>query len=134
LQAWPHAPQFIALVERSTSHPLPLAKSQSPKPALHDETAQRPAVHVGVAFGTLQALPHAPQFIVSVAVEISQPSLAPPLQSVNPARHDAIAHRPDEHAGVAFATLHALPHAPQLAGSPAVHTSQPSTGAWLQSV
>jgi hypothetical protein len=96
-----------------------------------------PAVQVGVPCTALQPVPHPPQFEVSVAVLVSQPSrlkssLA--LQSLQPMLH-AMLHTPAVHAGVPFSVLHAAPHPPQLAMSASVLTSHPSVGmSALQSV
>lgn len=77
----PHAPQFVTLVRRSVSQPLPARPSQLPKPALQ-LNPQAPAAHVRVALATVgQTLPHAPQLFTSASVRISQPSLEARLQS-----------------------------------------------------
>ena len=54
-------------------------------------------------------MPQPPQFIRSVVVFTQ-----PPLQLVRPARHGSPVQTPIEHT---WAPVHALPHAPQLAGS-----------------
>jgi hypothetical protein len=55
----------------------------------------------------------------------SQPLAAVASQSPKPALHIATVHAPAAHPAVAFATVHVRPHAPQLATSVAVATSQP---------
>jgi hypothetical protein len=62
--------------------------------------------------------PQAPQFDELVRVLISQPLLATPSQSAKPAVHDEIAQLDALQVGVALASEHFLPHAPQLFGSP----------------
>src|SRR5262245_10753416 len=76
----PQAPQFW-IDSRSASQPLPTILSQSPKPGSHEARAQAPATQAGVAWaGAPQSLPQPPQFLASVRVSISQPSLGLALQ------------------------------------------------------
>jgi hypothetical protein len=89
-----HAPQLLASFARSASQPLSGLPSQSAKPAAQLPTTQRPEAQVMVVCaGAAQRAPHAPQFIASVAVRASQPSLTTPLQSLKPEVHDATTHR-----------------------------------------
>ncbi len=84
---------------------------------------QLPAAHAAEAPArAAQALPQAPQWAALVCVSTSQPSSARRLQSEKPTSHAPTAHDPDTHAGVALATLHAAPHAPQWAASVWVST------------
>jgi hypothetical protein len=70
------------------------------------------------------ALPHIPQLLM-VLSGVSQPLAAIPSQSPKPALHMAITHAPAEQPAVALASVHALPHIPQLAALVRVSTSQP---------
>jgi hypothetical protein len=58
---FPQAPQFVALLRMSTSQPFASIPSQFAKPALQLAMPHTPAVHEGVALGTEQAFPQAPQ-------------------------------------------------------------------------
>lgn len=79
-QVTPHAPQSFE-VSRRVSHPSAAMPLQSPKPASHAPTPQRPAVHDAVPCGTLgHASPHAAQS-VAVPRARSHPSVARALQS-----------------------------------------------------
>ena len=82
-----HEPQCSPDTFRSTSQPLVAVPSQFPKP-VEQLMPQTPCVQLGVPFNVLQALPHVPQFEISLDVARSQPSsLAPgcgPLQSLKP--------------------------------------------------
>jgi hypothetical protein len=64
-----------------------------------------------------QTVPHAPQLRMSVCRLTSHPFAPMPSQLSKPALHVAIAQLLDVHDDVAFARLHARPHAPQLEGS-----------------
>ena len=70
---------------------------------------------VDTAFGgTVQEVPHAPQWAVDVTRFVSQPSAAMPLQSPKPARH-VYPHAPAAHVAVALGGIvHEAPHVPQL--------------------
>src|SRR4051812_17071432 len=73
-----------------------------------------------------QTLPQVPQFLASVPVATSQPSLAVALQSEKPWSHEvswqaALTHRTLAWAGAP----HALPQAPQFFGSASTGNSQP---------
>jgi hypothetical protein len=96
-------------------------------------TAHAPDEQEAVPFATLHALLHAPQFKASPVSDTSQPFTADESQSAYPVAQLATAHAPDEQAAVPFATLHALPHAPQFKASPASDTSQPFTADESQS-
>lgn len=64
----------------------------------------------------MQAVPHAPQFIV-VVVAVSQPSVDDVLQLPNPAAHIPMPQVLAVHvAVVTLGRLHCVPHMPQLAG------------------
>ena len=126
LHALPHVPQFDRLVRTSVSQPSATPPEQSPKPALQAAMPQLPAEQLGVPLATVHALPHAPQCDVLVRTLVSQPSATPPAQSPKPALQEAMPQPPEEQLGVPLATLHALPHVPQLAGSVAPFTSHPS--------
>jgi hypothetical protein len=76
----PHAPQLRTSAPTSVSQPLVARPSQSPKPAAQEATAQRPAAQVIVAFVPVQRTPHAPQFVMLVAVATSQPLVHVPSQ------------------------------------------------------
>ena len=72
------------------------------------------------------ALPHAPQFLMSDEVTVSQPFIALLSQFAKPVLHAPSAHIPPVHAGAAFANpMHGLPQPPQFVGSLAVADSQP---------
>jgi hypothetical protein len=75
------------------SHPFAASPSQSAHPASHAPASQTPDTHDDDAFGTLHALPHAPQFAASDPNRASQPSSALPLQSPKPRSHEE-AHAP----------------------------------------
>ena len=88
LHAFGQEPQCSKLLPRVTSQPFAALPSQLPKPfaQLIPHTL---AVQVAVPFVVLQTLPHAPQLVGLVAVDVSQPSsIAPgsgPSQSLKPA-------------------------------------------------
>jgi hypothetical protein len=74
---------------------------------------QDPSVHVGVALTVEQALPQLPQLDRSVSSVTSQPVDAVPSQSSYPESQLAISHVELVQVGVALASVHWLPHAPQ---------------------
>jgi hypothetical protein len=81
-QPCPHAPQFDTLALRLISQPFTGLPSQSPKPLLHDEMPQTPAVHTADPFcGIGQVCPHEPQFATFAANVTSQPLAAWTSQS-----------------------------------------------------
>ena len=64
--------------------------------------------------GVGHASPQLPQWAVDVTRFVSQPSVAMPLQSPYPARHE-YPHTPAKHIAVALGGIvHEVPHAPQL--------------------
>ena len=131
--ALPHMPQCETAVFTSTSQPFVGLPSQSPNPAAHEVTAQRPIAQAGTALGGLQTVLHAPQFERSVASSTSQPLSGLPSQSAKPALH-ANSQRPDEHDERALGrAAHAAPQAPQFIASVSVFVSHPLPGARSQS-
>jgi nicotinate-nucleotide--dimethylbenzimidazole phosphoribosyltransferase len=117
-QAVPHAPQLALSLRVSTSQPLAALPSQSTKPVAQAATAQAPAAQVGVALGSAQARPQAPQFAALVRVSVSQPLAAAPSQSPEPASQRSTVQAPPVQPWAAtLASAQAVPHAPQLAGS-----------------
>lgn len=88
-------PQWAASVVRLISQPFEAVPSQSPNPELHPATAHVPVAHVAVAFGRLQGIPQAPQF-VSVARSVSHPLTMLLSQLPHPAAHVGV-HAPDRH-------------------------------------
>ncbi len=110
-QAFPHAPQEVRVVRRSTSQPSSCFLLQSPKPAPQVESAHARSTHAASALLKLQDFLQAPQ-LVKVSVGVSQPSFAWPLQSPKPALH-AIAQLPAEQLGVPLSGPQTLKHAPQ---------------------
>ena len=123
LHTLPQAPQFDALVCVFGSQPVTALISQSANPALH-AMAQLPALHEGVPFEPLHALPHDPQFDALVLVFTSQPLAALMSQSAKPALH-AMAHTLFEQEGVPFELLQIVPQEPQFTALVLVFTSQP---------
>jgi hypothetical protein len=93
-----------------------------------------PPEHPWVPPAMLHACPQAPQLCESVAVCVSHPLAAFESQSMKPAVHAMIAHAPPEHASVAFAVLHLLPHEPQLFVSDPVLVSHPLAALMSQSM
>jgi hypothetical protein len=65
----------------------------------------------------VHAVLHAPQWLGFVDRLASQPFVAIPSQLPQPVAHDATAHTPPTHEGVASDSEHTWPHVPQLAGS-----------------
>jgi hypothetical protein len=123
VHAVPHAPQLATVLLRLTSQPLAALLSQFPKPALHAPRPHMPPAHVAAAFaGAAHTLPHDPQFETVVLVLTSQPLAAFMSQFAKPALHMPTLHRPAAHAAVPLATIHAIPHAPQLVESVWVFT------------
>jgi hypothetical protein len=115
--ALPQAPQCVAEVVRSTSHPFAAPPSQSPRSKSHVKP-HVPPVQVSVASGVgPQAAPHAPQCATDVASSASHPFEALPSQSSYPAAQ-VNPQLPPVHVAVAFAgTAQTLVHVPQWAGS-----------------
>jgi hypothetical protein len=113
LQAVPHTPQFVSVVS-GASHPLGSPLSQLPKPGLQALILQAPVEHVPVALARLHGVAQAPQF-VSVVSGASQPLASMLSQLPKPGLHVLIMQVAVEHVAIAFARLHAVPQAPQLA-------------------
>jgi hypothetical protein len=118
-------PQLLRSLAAFDSHPVPAAPSQSPNPVAQ-MIPQRPAAHVGVAFGPVgHAMPHDPQLLTSPSTLTSHPVAAAPSQSVNPLLQTNL-HVADEHAGDALGREgHIAPHIPQFRASLAKSASQP---------
>jgi hypothetical protein len=112
LQTVLQTPQWLGSVCRFVSQPFAGLPSQSPKPGLH-AIVQEPAVHEGVPFVALQALPQAPQLAALVARFVSQPFAGLLSQSPKVPVHDEMAQAPVLQTAVAFGRLHAAPHAEQ---------------------
>ena len=125
VQAWPHVPQFIALVEVSISQPSAAFRLQSACGGVHASPEQVPLEQPWVPPTTLQAWPHMPQLFGSLDVLTSQPLAGFKSQSANPVLQVGLEHTPLEHVSVPPAVLHACPHVPQFFGSLDVSTSQP---------
>jgi hypothetical protein len=129
-QAFPHALQFEADVLRFTSQPSSATPLQSSNPASHPASEHTPAEHSAVPFGAEHTFPQPPQFWTSALVGCSQPVLASPSQSSNPASHTS-AHAPDWHTAVPFGPLgQTLEHAPQWSVDVSRLASHPFA-AWL---
>ena len=103
-QTRPQLPQFVGSVAVEVSQPPPGV--QSAKPASHTAGLHALDAHTPTAtFGSLlQLFPQEPQLAASVARFVSQPSAGLPLQSDQPAEHDAMVHAPPVQAGVPLAT------------------------------
>jgi hypothetical protein len=129
-QALSHAPQFVAEVSRLASQPSITTPLQSSNPASHAAIPHTPAEHSGVAFGVWHAAPQPPQFWTSALVGCSQPVLASPSQSSNPASHTS-EHAPAAHTAVPFGPLgQTLSQAPQCKVEVSTLASHPFA-AWL---
>jgi hypothetical protein len=111
LQAVPQEPQFVR-VATSVSQPLTTLLSQLPHPVAH-VGVHTPDRHWVVPWGLAHATPQAPQLAV-VFNGSSHPFASVPSQLPQPALQVWIWQAPDEHVAVAWARLHAVPHAPQL--------------------
>jgi hypothetical protein len=125
LHATPHMPQFFASVWRFVSHPLDGVLSQSAKPELQVSMTHMPIEHLLVAFASVQAFMHEPQWLTSVFLSTSQPLAALPSQSAKPIAHVSTLQTPFEHTLVACGSMHTFVHEPQLLTSFSVSTSQP---------
>jgi hypothetical protein len=128
----PQAPQCCVLVFRFVSHPFAAMPSQSPKPELHVAIVQPPFEHAGVAFGSVQIVPHAPQLFTFVLTFVSQPSALARLQSANGGAQASTLQAPITHFVEALGSEQALLHPPQFCGSVCVLISQPSFVTLLQ--
>jgi hypothetical protein len=115
LHVWPQLPQLAALVWVLVSQPLAALPSQSPKPVLQVKL-QVPAAHVGAALvGDEQTVLQFPQWLGSVWVLVSQPSICLLLlQSAKPAAQVPV-QLPLLHRGVViWLEEQTIPHPPQL--------------------
>src|SRR4051812_32278189 len=84
LQVLAQPPQLAGSIWVSASQPVSGLPSQSPNQPLHEPAVHRPPTQitlVALASGP-HALPQAPQFLVSLAVEVSQPLLGLVSQSL----------------------------------------------------
>jgi hypothetical protein len=108
----PHAPQLPSVVSVA-SHPVATLLSQLPKPGLHWST-HIPFEQVAVSLTVLQTLPHPPQLLGSVPIEVSQ--LVPGLggQWAKPGEQPWTPQVPPLHTGVPFVVVQTWPHEPQL--------------------
>lgn len=123
LQAAPHDPQWLVLLDRLVSQPFTTLPSQFPKPELQ-VMPQDPATQLAVPLAVLQAAPQAPQWLVLVLMLTSQPLAALASQLPNP-ELQAMPQTPAVHDATPFVELQAFPHAPQLATLEFRFTSQP---------
>ncbi len=114
LQTRAHAPQLLLSAERLVSQPLVRLVSQSPKPALHAPSVQRPVTHEAAALENRQRLPHMAQWLALLARLTSQPLVTSPSQLAKPGLHEIATHAPPAQVGRPLVRLHARPHAPQL--------------------
>jgi hypothetical protein len=108
----PHAPQLL-LVVSEVSQPLVALPSQLPHPLLHVPRVQVPVEQLAEAFVRVQVVPQAPQLLLVVS-EVSQPSLASPLQLPQPLLQLEIVQLPVEQLVEAFAAEQPTPQPPQL--------------------
>ena len=86
MQARPHAPQFVALVERSASQPLDLSPSQLAKFVAQFAT-HCPFMHAIVALG---AVPHA-MVVYPEPLSLQRCSCPSGAQVVTPGEHTCVA-------------------------------------------
>jgi len=113
VQAMPHEPQLAAVVS-GASQPFAAFVSQLPNPELHMPSTQLPVAQLEVAFERVQGVPQVPQ-LAAVVSGASQPFAAARSQLPKPELHERSAQEPEAQLAVAFARVHATPHAPQLA-------------------
>jgi hypothetical protein len=133
VHACEHVPQLAGSTLTCASHPSPGCVLQSAQPALQLATVQLPETHAAVALGTLQVFPHPPQLPGSAVVGVSHPFETIPSQSAQPLSHTPTAQAPAAHPDDAWGTAgHIRPQLPQLFGSAARLTSQPSATSALQ--
>jgi hypothetical protein len=125
LQARPHMPQLPTAVFRLVSQPSESMRLQSANGGAHWFTAHEPARHMALAFGSEQALLHAPQFWASAWMFTSQPFPATLSQSTKPASQLPTEHAPAWQTSFAFARTQGAPQAPQCSTLADVATSQP---------
>ena len=124
----PHAPQLAGLVSVLVSQPFAVLPSQFPKPELQAVIAHALLVQAGVAFGKLQVVPQAPQFVTLLVVFVSQPLVPSASQFPNPVVQATIPQVPVVQDGVACAGAQTALHAPQFARLVLVLISQPLVG------
>jgi hypothetical protein len=121
-QIVPHAPQLVADARVSTSQPFAATPSQSAKPMaqtkVHADAAQRGEALAGAG----HALPQRLQLVADVRVSVSQPLARLPSHSAKPALHAKLQTRATQLAVPLAGAAHAVPHAPQCAGSVARST------------
>src|SRR5689334_11579429 len=113
----PQPPQFPGLLVVLVSQPSAVPPLQSPKPLLHMGAVQAlpEQVELALAYLVLQSLPAAPQppqFLVLVAILISQPFFGSASQSRKVPAQLLTAQVPMSHFGVPLSILQGLPHAP----------------------
>lgn len=112
-QLVPQAPQLVALLRVSISHPLAGLPSQLPRPDAHTATVQIPDSQPGVPNGTVHPWPQVPQCVVLVVVFTSHPLAEFPSQSAKPASQRN-AHAPPTQLAAACGVIgHTLAHRPQ---------------------
>jgi hypothetical protein len=132
LHTLPQPPQSFTLVCVFTSQPFDPSPSQLPNPGEQACRVHVRDAHDAVAFARAQTVPQAPQS-ESVARLASQPLAATPSQLPNPTEQAWRLQLPLKQVAVAFAKLHAFPHAPQLATLPLRLVSHPFAGFASQS-
>src|SRR5580704_16524086 len=86
-QTTPQVPQLLLSLFGFDSQPFVGIMSQSTQPESQVPTSHLPMTQAGVAWGTEQGAPHAPQFCGSVPVSVSQPLPGLPSQSEYPGTH-----------------------------------------------
>jgi len=127
MQALPQPPQFAVEVLVLVSQPLSGLKSQSEKLAGLQLGTQPPIepskVHDVVPCALVQAVPHAPQWLVVVR-SVSQPLLGFESQSACVELHTGLQTLATQLL-VPPAAVHTMPHAPQLLASLVVSTHEP---------
>ena len=121
----------MVLDEVLVSHPLAALPSQSPKPALHEATAQAPVAQLPVPLAGAHA-DAAAAAVGSVSSAVSHPFAGLPSQSPKPGLHEATAQAPVAQLPVPLAGAQAMPQPPQLA-SVSSAVSQPFAGLPSQS-
>ena len=132
VQILPQAPQLFVLVLISISHPSALFALQFLKFVLQLTIEQTPPTHAVVAFGSVHAVPHVPQFAKLVFRLTSHPSALLPLQLAKPLLQ-LIEQTPEIHTEEAFGGLgQTFPQVPQLFGLESKLISQPSVAILLQ--
>jgi hypothetical protein len=134
VQTLPHAPQLSGSAVTGTSHPSPMIPLQSSQPA-SQAIEHTPTLHDGVAWepANVQAFPQVPQLRGSEPVLISQPSLATPLQSVQPGLQAEPQTPPVQVRTECGGAVQSVVHVPQCSGSASRFASQPSAASPLQS-